>query len=271
MSSTSAPVLEVFASIQGEGVFVGEPQVFLRLRGCPLRCAWCDTPGSWRLTAEDTVRVASAEGPRRYPSWATPFQAACWIAEVEPREPRTVSVTGGEPLLWPGFIGALPKMLGGRRLHLETAGGHPRSLERVLEACDHVSLDLKLPSDMGPVEELPGDAALLEGSLPVDEPAPRDAEEWRKARRACLALIAGRDAAAKVVIAGERTARDFEPLLEDVARQAPDLPVILQPVTPMGGVEAPSLDLLEDVLEDARDLGLSVRIVPQVHRALRVP
>jgi len=45
-ATIAAPVLEVFASIQGEGAYVGEPQVFLRLRGCPLRCAWCDTPGS---------------------------------------------------------------------------------------------------------------------------------------------------------------------------------------------------------------------------------
>ena len=44
-----APLLEVFASVQGEGAYVGEPQVLVRLRGCPLRCRWCDTPGSWGL------------------------------------------------------------------------------------------------------------------------------------------------------------------------------------------------------------------------------
>src|SRR5262249_30731890 len=56
---TRAPVMEVFASIQGEGAFVGEPQVFLRLRGCPVRCRWCDTPASWRVADGDRARIAA--------------------------------------------------------------------------------------------------------------------------------------------------------------------------------------------------------------------
>ena len=184
------------------------------------------------------------------------------MAEVEPREPRTVSVTGGEPLLWPEFLAGLPAMLGGRRLHLETAGAHPRSLARVLDAFDHVSLDLKLPADLDPPEEV--------DLSPTAETAPADVDAWRERRRACLGLVADRDAAAKVVVAGSRSPRDFEPLLEDVAHHAPRVPVVLQPVTPAGGVEAPSVGLVTAVAEDARDLGLAVRVVPQVHRRLGV-
>jgi organic radical activating enzyme len=184
-----APVLEVFASIQGEGLHVGRPQVFLRLRGCPLRCAWCDTPGSWNLQADDRARVASSEGPHRRPAWATPFQVACWVSEVEPGEPRPVSVTGGEPLLWPAFLLELPSMLGSRPLHLETAGGHPRTLEFGVDVFHHVSLDLKLPADLeSPVElpeELPADpASQPEVGSTTDERAPRDEAEWQTARRA---------------------------------------------------------------------------------------
>jgi 7-carboxy-7-deazaguanine synthase len=36
-------VTEIFHSIQGESSRVGLPTVFVRLTGCPLRCAWCDT------------------------------------------------------------------------------------------------------------------------------------------------------------------------------------------------------------------------------------
>lgn len=37
------PVVEIFDSIQGEGRFIGCPATFIRLGGCNLHCAWCDT------------------------------------------------------------------------------------------------------------------------------------------------------------------------------------------------------------------------------------
>jgi len=266
----AAPVLEVFASIQGEGAYVGEPQVFLRLRGCPLRCRWCDTPGSWSLAPGDRARVRHGAESRSEDAWATPFQAACWVAAVEPGEPRTVSVTGGEPLLWPGFLRALPSVLGGRRLHLETGGGHPEALAEVLEVFHHVSLDLKLPADLdAPVEVDAGVNA--ERGPRTSEAPPRSAREWARARRRCLDLVAERDACAKVVVSGGHAAREYEPLFEDLARRAPRVPLFLQPVTPRAGVPAPDAGELTAVVELARDLDLRVRVVPQVHRALRLP
>lgn len=266
-------MLEVFASIQGEGHFVGEPQTFVRLRGCPLRCRWCDTPGSWTLDDDDRARVASPGGARREPAWATPFQVLCWIAEVEPGAPRTVSLTGGEPLLWPDFVLGLRGLLGERRLHLETAGGHPRALARVLAVCDHVSLDLKLPADLdAPVElSVEPSAAAEGGASPFPEPAPRDKREWRAARRACLELARHRDAALKVVVAGGRAPGDFDELLADAAELAPDLPLVLQPVTPVGDVPRADAATVAALVERARELELAVRVVPQLHRVLGVP
>ncbi len=258
---TRAPVLEVFASLQGEGRFAGEPQVFVRLWGCPLRCRWCDTPGSWLLPAEPRARVAAPGAPRHEPGWATPEEVACWITAVEPGRARTISVTGGEPLLWPGFLRALRAHAGGRRIHLETAGAHPAALSEVLEAVDHVSLDLKLPADLDAPEPLAG--AL--------EPVPRDESEWTSVRRRMLELVRGREACGKLILAGGRSAREFEPILDDVAALAPELPLFLQPVTPMNGVPAPTRAALLELVELALVRRLAVRVIPQLHRQLRIP
>ncbi|MCA9548952.1 MAG: 7-carboxy-7-deazaguanine synthase QueE, partial [Myxococcales bacterium] len=48
-------VTEVFFSIQGESSHMGLPCVMVRLTGCNLRCAWCDT--EYSFTGGETVSV----------------------------------------------------------------------------------------------------------------------------------------------------------------------------------------------------------------------
>lgn len=266
-ASAAAPVLEVFSSIQGEGAWVGEPQVFVRLAGCPLRCSWCDTPESW-VVGTAPARVFGEGGIQEHDAWASPFIALTWILAAEPREPRTISVTGGEPLQWPGFIRGLASIKGDRRFHLETAGAHPEALASVLDVVDHVSLDLKPHQDMG--TPVPLDVEGPMGERPWGEESPDSAEQWRHVRRRCLGLVKGHDACAKVILSASRTALDYLPILEDLAQTAPSVPLFLQPVTPCREIEAPDEDLLTDVVEDARDLGLTVRVIPQVHKTLNI-
>ncbi len=262
-TDTTAPVLEVFSSIQGEGAYAGEAQVFLRLAGCPLRCTWCDTPHSWGVDEQAQVRVHASDGLQRHPAKATPFQAAIWVASCEVGEPRTVSVTGGEPLLWPEFLLGLPQMCAGRRLHLETAGAHPKALARVAHLFDHLSVDLKLPADMGP----PDNPITLHGE---SEPMPETAQGWASVREEVLGILVGRDACAKIVVRSGPGTDEYVALLDDVQRMAPELPVFLTPATPVGDVLSPTAAELEAVVEAARDLGLTVRVLPQIHRTLKL-
>jgi organic radical activating enzyme len=244
-TATRAPILAVFASIQGEGAFVGEPQVFVRLEGCPLRCRWCDTPGSWSVTREPEAAA----------------DVAARVGALEGVRPRTVSITGGEPLAHPAFVRELATALAPRRVHLETAGAHPRALERVIDVVAHTSLDLKLEADLdAPVE---WDAAA--------EPVPRTPASWRATRRRVLELVRGRDACGKLVLAGGRAPADFATILDDVRDVNPMLALIVQPVTPMHGVAAPAAADILALVEAIRARDLTVRVLPQVHRALRLP
>jgi 7-carboxy-7-deazaguanine synthase len=83
-------VNEIFHSIQGEGTRAGERCVFVRLTGCHLRCAWCDT------------EYAFTEG-----DWMTLDEID---AEVRGFGCSTVEVTGGEPLLQPASAALLERL-----------------------------------------------------------------------------------------------------------------------------------------------------------------
>lgn len=97
-------VAEVFESIQGESSYAGLPCWFVRLAGCNLRCAYCDTPAA-RAGGEETGIDALVEQARlsRAP-----------LAEI----------TGGEPLLQEGFtaLAAALRDRAGKTILVETNG-----------------------------------------------------------------------------------------------------------------------------------------------------
>lgn len=59
------PVMEIFKSVQGEGVHQGRKATFIRLAGCNLRCTWCDTKESWEVSCpHEHIRYDSTEEMR---------------------------------------------------------------------------------------------------------------------------------------------------------------------------------------------------------------
>jgi 7-carboxy-7-deazaguanine synthase len=99
-------VNEVFFSIQGEGTRTGQPCVFVRLTGCPLRCVWCDTAYAFhegRKREEDDV-----------------------LAEIGRYPCRLVLLTGGEPLSQPAAFPFVSRLAdAGWQVLVETSGHVP--------------------------------------------------------------------------------------------------------------------------------------------------
>lgn len=107
-------VNEIFHSIQGEGVLVGIPMVFIRLQGCNLRCSWCDT-----VYAQDT------DGGVEMTVWEV-VQSVFQLHGGFQR--RWACITGGEPLLHSEELRELMHMLKNRNsclIEVETNGSFP--------------------------------------------------------------------------------------------------------------------------------------------------
>jgi 7-carboxy-7-deazaguanine synthase len=83
-------VNEIFGpTVQGEGLNLGLPAVFVRLAGCPLSCAWCDTPYSWDWTRYDRAAESKAMTPQEVWKQILGMVAHTGVS--------TLVVTGGEP------------------------------------------------------------------------------------------------------------------------------------------------------------------------------
>jgi 7-carboxy-7-deazaguanine synthase len=100
----SLVVTEVFRSLQGESSFAGLPCTFVRLTGCALRCAWCDS--AYAFSGGTTRTVGDV------------------LAEVARLGAPLVEITGGEPLEQEGFFPLASALCDRGFTVLVETGGH---------------------------------------------------------------------------------------------------------------------------------------------------
>jgi len=117
-------ICEIFKSIQGEGLTMGVPTVFVRAVGCNLRCSWCDTMYSMTGGSEMTIQEIMEK-----------------VGDC-----RTVCITGGEPMLQKDIYELFDALIAAdKKVVLETNGSVDL---KDVPADDHImiSMDIKCPS-----------------------------------------------------------------------------------------------------------------------------
>jgi len=233
MSKVKADIVDIFSSIQGEGVFLGARQIFVRFKECNLKCAYCDEPRDGKSTHYTPIELLSevkyielAKGPH-----------------------HSVSITGGEPLVYSEFLKPFLKLLkkAGFSTYLETNGTLPRELDKVIESVDIVAMDFKLPSSTG------------------GKPFWNEHLEF-------LRIASWKKAFVKVVVTENTTKADIMRAVELVKKIKGNIPFVIQPASPVKQ-EDKALD--NDALMKFVDIGLkhavdNIRVIPQMHKKMGV-
>ncbi len=118
-------LIELYKSVQGESSFTGLPCIFVRLAGCNLRCAWCDSEYTF--------------------TGGKPYTADEIVAQIKALAPCTlIEFTGGEPMLQAReLLPLMDRLLAANyTVMMETSGERP--LADVPKAV-HKIVDVKCP------------------------------------------------------------------------------------------------------------------------------
>lgn len=219
-------VMEIYRSIQGEGMLMGVPTTFVRFFACNLRCSWCDTRYSWSVREGGTWRTLSPQAV---------------ADEIESLGARHVVLTGGEPTLQKD-LPELAALLKSHGYHLTIETNATIVPEPLLPLIDLWSLSPKL-SSAGENYLRPAALARFLTNLRPDQ------QQWK---------FVVRDDADEQLL---RTLLESYPVF--VERQ---LAVIIQPEGDSAQFDYPrALERLADRLRDPFWRPYNARALPQLH------
>lgn len=131
-------IVEIFYSIEGEGIRAGYPCIFIRTYGCSCRCSYCDTPYSYEGDNYMEMSVSDI------------------VSEINKYNCKRVTLTGGEPLIQPDALSLITLLYNlGYDVNIETNGSVDirnfiinKGIEHAHKASNEVTftVDYKCPS-----------------------------------------------------------------------------------------------------------------------------
>lgn len=223
--TNKAKIKEIFTSIQGEGLYIGVKQLFIRLCGCNLECDYCDE----NQTPEGKTLEFTTEELKDY------------IEDFNIKSIHSISLTGGEPLIWADFLAEFLPMLK-NKIYLETNATLKDNLEKIIKHVDIIAADIKLPSASG-----------IENSFAVHDEFFKVAKKYDK------------EIFAKVVFDENILDDEISHCLKLAEKYA--LPLILQPKTVEDSIQLSRENILQ-IFDKFSSSYPNTRLIPQVHKFL---
>jgi organic radical activating enzyme len=216
-------VKELFTSIQGEGIVIGQRQTFIRFLGCNLTCSYCDTPDAQKkegcFVYQDSV-------------FENPIPVDILLDKVTE---GVVAITGGEPLLQIDFLQKLCEEISRmhKRIYLDTNATLPNELKKVINYVNTVALDFKIPTATG------------------------ERQFWREHEQ-CLNIAVLKEVFVKVVINREVLPQEISTVCDIIERVDNSIPLVIQPV--FGEPVSALLDIQKKALSKLTDVRIIPQI-----------
>lgn len=227
-------ITEIFSSLQGEGLCIGQRHLFVRFADCNLECKGCDErkKSATLMNVDDVVYQVMAldklSGPHEF-----------------------VSLTGGEPLCDCLFLDCLSQSLirKGFKILLETNGTLAQELRQVLPFVSIVSMDIKLSSVWG-------------------------VADCFDLHRSFLMQMASHNGFVKIVVSENVDTAEFMKYISLIASVDKSIPLVIHPFSNVNISDDSIAPKYVSLLLECQSMALKelkeVRVLPRAHTVFKV-